>query len=1093
MDLFEPLQATITLPAKFVTPIKVGRHSVNRLHVRSSTISIDVQQSEHTGYFKLTCMPGAPFEVLYLKNPHIRGRCPEGVPVLKGKQPFTIEELTDKTPLVWEHLPEPNQSPSPDDIRQSWRGQFQFREEDNERDEKGLRRPQLGALHALSAWSATDKELAPATVVLPTGTGKTETMLATLVYQRCEKVLVIVPSDSLRTQTANKFFSLGYLPELGVVPGNIQLPAIAVLRTGLRSLEDADNLAANANVIIATTSVLSPSASLPEAIDRLCSHCSHLFVDEAHHISAKSWLTVRERFTGKKVIQFTATPFRNDKKPLGGRIIYNYTMGEAQRAGYFTQVRLIPVEEYFSTYADRTIAQTAISRLREDLKKGFDHLMMARTSSKARAESLKALYDHLAPDLNPIVVHSDYGKTEVKSRLEQLKSHQSKIVICVDMLGEGYDLPNLKVAALHNHHKSLAVALQFIGRFTRSSHNQNIGPASVIMNVADPAVEGNLQNLYALGADWDSVLRRLSEARIEREVKLQEVVDSLKQKGNLHNQLSLWNLEPSYTTMLFQTSCEQWQPERFTEHLPKFEEHWHALSEEKKLLVVLGIQATPVKWGSFKELKDTNYKLLIVHWDQTRKALFIFSNDYKIFRPMKLAESLCDNQCQLLCGDQIFNVFNGIEYPLARNLGASQLGSISFTQYFGPNVTEGLSLIEASQSSLSNIAALGYESGNKVIWGCSQRKGKVWSPQKGGSIADWCDWVKIAWDKVVDGQTDAQNITRHFLRPKKMEAPHSGHPLSAQWGEQLLAAFEDRVEFFFGDHSVPFYRVDLTTDGTETDGSVRIILACEAKRSIYKLVIDKQVNAKGYDYQLIEGDEITIQKGNADPEPLPDFMVSDPVMIYYTDSAFSYNDRIVHVGENAGIYPAESIVSMDWTGTDIRKESMGKQRDQASIQWRYFDHIQNDYDVVINDDGSGESADIVALKVIDGKILLTLVHAKYSSADNPGARLKDLYEVCGQTQRCVRWKHLNLNYLYQHIKRREELWQPHSRFLKGTIQELAAIRDRARTTPIKFHVVIVQPGLSRAQINEEGLKLLGSSALFIKKTTMAELEVVGSE
>ncbi|WP_346763412.1 hypothetical protein [Escherichia sp. E4694] len=35
------------------------------------------------------------------------------------------------------------------------------------------------------------------------------------------------------------------------------------------------------------------------------------------------------------------------------------------------------------------------------------------------------------------------------------------------MLGEGYDLPNLKIAALHDHHKSLAVTLQFIGRFTR--------------------------------------------------------------------------------------------------------------------------------------------------------------------------------------------------------------------------------------------------------------------------------------------------------------------------------------------------------------------------------------------------------------------------------------------------------------------------------------------------------------------------------------------------------------------------------------------------------------------------------------------------
>ena len=35
------------------------------------------------------------------------------------------------------------------------------------------------------------------------------------------------------------------------------------------------------------------------------------------------------------------------------------------------------------------------------------------------------------------------------------------------MLGEGFDLPALKVAVVHDPQKSLAVTLQFIGRFTR--------------------------------------------------------------------------------------------------------------------------------------------------------------------------------------------------------------------------------------------------------------------------------------------------------------------------------------------------------------------------------------------------------------------------------------------------------------------------------------------------------------------------------------------------------------------------------------------------------------------------------------------------
>ncbi|MDX2388320.1 hypothetical protein GHK29_34085 [Sinorhizobium medicae] len=35
---------------------------------------------------------------------------------------------------------------------------------------------------------------------------------------------------------------------------------------------------------------------------------SHLFVDEAHHIAAKTWRALKQRFGQRPVLQFTATP-----------------------------------------------------------------------------------------------------------------------------------------------------------------------------------------------------------------------------------------------------------------------------------------------------------------------------------------------------------------------------------------------------------------------------------------------------------------------------------------------------------------------------------------------------------------------------------------------------------------------------------------------------------------------------------------------------------------------------------------------------------------------------------------------------------------
>jgi len=53
-----------------------------------------------------------------------------------------------------------------------------------------LREPQAGADHAVqSHWSVTNEK---ETIVMPTGIGKTETMISVMVSVPCRKILVIV-------------------------------------------------------------------------------------------------------------------------------------------------------------------------------------------------------------------------------------------------------------------------------------------------------------------------------------------------------------------------------------------------------------------------------------------------------------------------------------------------------------------------------------------------------------------------------------------------------------------------------------------------------------------------------------------------------------------------------------------------------------------------------------------------------------------------------------------------------------------------------------------------------------------------------------
>lgn len=192
----------------------------------------------------------------------------------------------------------------------------------------------------------------------------------------------------------------------------------------------------------------------------------HLCVDEAHHVVAETWNAIRRRFIGKPVVQFTATPFREDDKRLGGRIIYSFPLREAQRLGYFSAIDYISVVDFYDP--DRAIATQAVVRLRQDRAAGYDHLLMARVKWKTRADELLPLYRELGPEFKPMILYSGISESDRQSRLAAMRSRDSRIIICVDMLGEGFDMPELKIAAIHDPHKSLGVTLQFVGRFSRN-------------------------------------------------------------------------------------------------------------------------------------------------------------------------------------------------------------------------------------------------------------------------------------------------------------------------------------------------------------------------------------------------------------------------------------------------------------------------------------------------------------------------------------------------------------------------------------------------------------------------------------------------
>lgn len=437
----------------------------------------------------------------------------------------------------------------------SWTDTFSFtqeiRNETGKVIQSGLRPPQLGALHAtLAHWSVTD---APATVVMPTGTGKTETMLALLTATKIDRLMVVVPNAALRDQIAKKFATLGILKDAGVLASTAETPVVATMDGRPTSASEVDDIFLRSNVIVTTMQVAGQCET--DVQKRMAELCSHLFIDEAHHIGARTWMEFRRQFDRKKVIQFTATPFRTDGRRVDGRFIYVYPLAKAQAEGYFKPINFRAVQGLDEAEADLEIINQVGEQLRSDLDAGCDHLVMARASNINRATALHAKYKEALGEFNPVLTHSRMNASDKASALSQLHERDSRIIVCVDMLGEGFDLPQLKISGLHDRHKSVAITLQFTGRFTRDA--EGIGEATVIANIEQGDIDDALRTLYAEDADWNFLLNVLSDTKTGRQLKRAELMEGFKE--SLEG-IPLQTLIPKMSTVVYKTNCAAWRP-----------------------------------------------------------------------------------------------------------------------------------------------------------------------------------------------------------------------------------------------------------------------------------------------------------------------------------------------------------------------------------------------------------------------------------------------------------------------------------------------------------------------------------------------------
>lgn len=948
----------------------------------------------------------------------------------------------------------------------------------------GLRLPQYGALAAIQAhWSVCSDA---ATIVMPTGTGKTETMIMTIVSERINKSVIVVPSNLLREQTVNKLSTFGILKDIGVVDKKSISPTVVLLKSVPKSDEEFDELLNNSNIVVVTMALVNKLNQ--EQCAKLEEFAELLIVDEAHHILAASWLKFKNKFLKKRILQFTATPFRNDGKKIDGKIIYNYPLHKAQKEGYFQKINFFPIYEFNEKKGDLAIAKKSIECLERDISNKKDHIVLVRTTKITRAEYLyENVYKKYYSQYNPVlIVSKNVSAKEKKERMERLKTLQSRIVVCVDMFGEGIDIPNLKIAAIHDKYQSLPITLQFIGRFARTK--SGLGDASVVTNIANETLKESLSELYSQDSDWNSLLADMSEKAIGREVTLQELEKGF--QGNGIDGISIKQLLPKVSMQAFKVKEDNPKWDNWKD-IFKEEKCKYYFNEEKNILIIIEAAESKLEWSSYREISNLNWELYLIYYNREKRVAFI--NSSVKGSASKIADSIFPENDKVK-GECIFRCLYGINRLMLGTVGLNSAinGPIRYKMFAGIDIAQGINEAQKSTSTKSNLFGIGYNGNGKISIGCSY-KGTVWSRWV-ESIDFWIDWCNQIIDKIFDTSIDVEKILEGVLIPKEISKIPEITPYRIDWPIELDLCNDLKVSLNNYYHDIALLNSTIKLAENNDKSAIYFIIETDEFMEKMKLTVNKN----GYHFEHSEGELLNIRIKKKEYS-LVEFFEENPPRIKFVDqSTLEGNYYVTLLNKDSLKFPESNIIKWNWKekGVNIKVESQGLNKKKDSIQYCVIKYLKslNWYDVIFDDDNSGEIADVIAIKMENENLNFEFYHCKYSSKEKAGRRVSDLYEVCGQAEKSVEWKQDMINVIDRMIKRENKRINDKktSRFEEGDFEVLGEIKNRLKLYPASLKIFVVQPGVDGESITNEMHQVLMASRTYLQETYGIEMNLICS-
>jgi hypothetical protein len=459
-----------------------------------------------------------------------------------------------------------------------------------------------------------------------------------------------------------------------------------------------------------------------------------------------------------------------------------------------------------------------------------------------------------------------------------------------------------------------------------------------------------------------------------------------------------------------------------------------------------------------QSLQDVAYHLHVLYWDRARSLLYINTSQLESLHE-DLAQAVCGEDVRRVEGERVYRALGDLQRPTPTNVGVIDLRNRSrrFSMHVGADVYEGFPDAERQSKSNTNIFVVAYQEGERVTLGAA-RKGRIWSQQAADTVLEWVQWCQRLGPKLQDESISLDGLFRSFVRPCPLEERPPLAPLAIDWPWIAYAEVSESVKVEIeGTEGLLIDSELVVTDHTE-EGAIPF----EVRVGDLALAYEATVNDGALVHRALGG-EAHIVRERSEPQALSEFLDREGSTVWFEQEVVVEGAVLYELQREQAPIDMDKLVALPWEGVDIQRESQGPQRDRATVQARAAERLISlaEWDVVIDDDGTGEVA-----------------------------RVSDLYEVCGQAHRSAHHRQ-HIDAMVANLIRRERQRQEkgHSGLMVGDDAALFAFQDVVRRRRPTLRVTVVQPGLSRAKAQARHVQLLGAADVYVAEVAYGAFDV----